>query len=174
MAEKFARKIENQAEAGVLQTDSRKCWATFRGGMGSEDRRRHGATKQAMHTRRHRPLRADRQAGSGPEDSGANDRRVFSKRRLEKGKEGRKQSLARNGQQGTAASAGRPSGCLRMGIPAEDAENPHGEGAAEVDSLRHARSISQPSMLLATRPSGRSRMSTPQPTGGGRFWSSCT
>ena len=30
LAEKFAQKIETKAEAGVLQTDSRKRWATFR------------------------------------------------------------------------------------------------------------------------------------------------
>jgi hypothetical protein len=47
MAEKFAQKIENQAEAGVLHTDSRTRWAKFReeweakigAGMGPQSKR---------------------------------------------------------------------------------------------------------------------------------------
>ena len=73
MAEKFAQKIENQAEAGVLQTDSRKRWATFRqeweakigAGMEPQSQR---CTLDALEA-----LRADHQARPGPEDSDADD-----------------------------------------------------------------------------------------------------
>ena len=175
MAEKFAQKIENQAEAGVLQTDSRKRWATVPARSGKRrsapawSRRASDCTLDAIEhfERIVKPGQVQKIRAQTIDE-------YCLKAPARKGEEGRKQSFPRNGQQGTAASPGRAPGRLRMGLPAEDAENPHGEGTGEARPVRHPGTLRGDLRRLRCRHSGRNRTSTPRPTGGGGSSSTCT